>query len=176
MSIYDAGAATVGAAPRSSSGVGEVVMPGNIVDEIVTIDAGFRTLDTAIAKARTVGRVPAEFFGGWEIFRREWEAFRNAHRRWTDNLWYKSYQKALEYRGRLEEWRIKFEQLSGQKLAFPGPGKGGEPTEDGRGFPWRMLAYTAAGIGVLYGVSKLFSATAELKREVVPRRELEVAA
>ncbi len=177
MSVYDAGAGSLGMSSgyrrgaRAAAGMGgdaptagfaDVRMPGAIRDEILSIDRSFHAFAEIVA--RTQSKLPADFRTGWDAFAREWTAFANAHSSWLSNVWYASYQKALEYRERLVEWRKKFESITGVALNYPAvkPSPGPAQTP---GIPWRFLAVAGAVGGGLYLVSKLFTSAAELKRE-----------
>ncbi len=165
MSAYDAGlrahAAGLGA------GVVDVAMPGNIRDEIVTIGVAFRTLDAAI-QAQRAG-LPAEFVGGWAALLTEWTGFAKNHDSWLSNVWYKSYEKALEYRKRLEDWRQKFQQLGG-KVVTPSPGAA--PGGSSSGVNWKMILYVGAGIGAVWAATKFMGQAVETKREFVGSRTI----
>ncbi len=158
---YDAGlrGAALGA------GAVDVAMPGNIRDEIVTIGVAFSTLDKAIQAARA--SLPPDFVSGWAAFLKEWQGFANAHATWLSNVWYKSYEKALEYRKRLEDWRQKFIGLGG-KISTPSPGAA--PGGAGGGINWKLLLYVGAGVGAVWAATKFLGQTVELKREMVGAR------
>jgi hypothetical protein len=160
MSAYDAGlrGAAVGA------GVVDLVMPGNIRDEILTIGVAFSTLDKAIQAARA--SLPADFVPGWAAFFVEWQTFAKNHSSWLSNTWYKSYEKALEYRKRLEDWREKFIALGG-KVSTPSPGVSPGPPSASGGINWKTLLYVGAGIGAVYAATKFLGQAVEVKREIV---------
>lgn len=164
MSAYGAAcrAAAMGA------GVVDVAMPGNIRDEILTIGSSFKLLDAAIGKARA--GLPADFVSGWTAFFSEWTTFASAHASWLSNVWYKSYEKALEYRKRLEDWRQRFIDLGG-KVSTPSPGASAGPSSSG-GINWKMLLYLGAGIGAIYAATKFLGQAVEVKREIVGPRHL----
>jgi hypothetical protein len=180
VSFYAAGVAqSHGAGPRyrrfHGAGVGEntfgpfdVRMPGAIRDEILSIDRAFRSLANVISAARGQGALPANFLAGWDQFFAEWSAFRLNHESWLSNVWYASYQKALEYRERLDQFRQKVEQLTGAKLNFPAAKATPGPT-DKPGIPWRFLIISGVVIGGVYALSKVLGSAAELKREFPTR-------
>lgn len=167
MSLYGAGTEGLG-------GAVDIVMPANIRDEIETIANHFAQLDQEIARALTDGQVLPSFVESWNEFAKEWQRFATNHSSWLDNIWYKSYQKALEYRRRLDEWRAKFEATSGRRISFPSPGSAPAPSM-GNPFPsipWRYLAYAGGAIGLLYGASRLVNSGVAAKREIVGARPL----
>lgn len=166
MSAYDAGLR--GAC--GGAGVVDIAMPGNIRDEIVTIGVGFSTLDKSIQAARA--GLPADFVSGWAAFFVEWQTFAKNHATWLDNVWYKSYEKALEYRKRLEDWRQRFVALGG-KVNSPSPGAGAGPAPSG--INWKTLLYVGAGIGAVYAATKFLGQAVEVKREIVGSRTLGAA-
>ena len=167
MSAYDAGLRGAGL----GAGVVDVAMPGNIRDEIITIGVGFSTLDKAIQAARA--GLPADFVSGWAAFLAEWQTFAKNHATWLSNVWYKSYEKALEYRKRLEDWRQRFVALGG-KVNTPSPGAGAGPSSSG-GINWKTLLYVGAGIGALDAATKFLGQAVEVKREIVGSRTLGAA-
>jgi hypothetical protein len=159
---YAAGAASMGNAAV------DVKMPGNIRDEIVTVAVNVQALDKVIAAAASAGKLPSDFLAGWAAFKAEWAAFSSSHRMWLQNMWYASYEKTVEYRKRLEDWRKRFEQLTGSTVSYPSPGSTPEGlTGDGKGFPWRTLMWGGLVIGGLYGIAKVFGETRRLKRELI---------
>jgi hypothetical protein len=174
MNVYEAGNAALGAGRGAAATMGgagvDVAMPGSIRDEILSIAGSFRRLDAAI---RAAAVLPADFKSAWGSFRDEWSEFAARHGSWASNLWYKSYQKALEYRQALNDWRKRFEQLTGSSVTFPAPQDAPGPTMSspfsGR---WKTIAYVAGGIGVLWGVSKLLGGAVEAKREFFGARAL----
>lgn len=160
-----------GAACRAAAigaGVTDIQMPGNIRDEIVTIGTAFKLLDAAIQKARA--GLPADFVSGWAAFLAEWNTFASNHATWLSNVWYASYEKAKEYRSRLEDWRQKFIALGG-KISSPSPGAAPGPSSNG-GINWKMLLYVGAGIGAIYAATKFLGQAVEVKREIVGPRHL----
>lgn len=165
MSAY--GAACRAAAGMGGAGVVDVAMPGNIRDEILTIGTEFKILDASVLAARA--SLPPDFVTGWSAFRTEWETFARNHSSWLDNVWYKSYEKALEYRKRLEDWRQRFIGYGG-RISTPSPGAA--PGGSGPGINWKMLLYVAAGIGAVYAATKFLGQAVEVKREIVGSRTL----
>jgi hypothetical protein len=133
----------------------DIAMPGNIRDEVASIATAYATLDRAIqARATTID---PQFLAAWNAYNAEWRRFAQAHESWLDNLWYKSYQKALEYRSRLDGWRSQFEQLTGSKINVPGlgPAPGASMTNPLPGFPFRKVLWVGGGIAAIFGLSKL---------------------
>lgn len=168
--FYGMGAATVG---ESTFGPFDVRMPGAIRDEIVTIDKNFGAMNRMIVDQ--AAKLPADFNAGWRAIYSEWQTFQGNHSTWVSNVWYASYQKALEYRKRLDDWRLKFEQLVGTKINYPTPGPTAGPPAPAGGFPWKFVLYTGGGIAALWGISKVLASTTELKRELVGSRTLAVS-
>lgn len=169
VNLYEAGAASAAGhgatrpAGRGSVGGVAIVMPSAIKDEIVTVDKSFGVLAQLVAAARA--RLPPDFVVGWDAFRSEWVQFRDAHDSWLSRTWGMSYTKALEYRARLETWRQKFEQLTGQTINFPSPGAAAGPPDAG-GFPWSKVFWAAAIIGGLYAGAKFLGEARGVKRDI----------
>lgn len=176
MSVYSDGVGAIGGGYRRRAVYGDlgaaVVMPAAIQAEIQTVESGFAVLNRAIRAAQSRGQVTADFAAGWTLFYGDWQNFRSAHGRWVDNLWYASYEKTLEYRQRLDDWRKKFEEVTGKPLGFPTAGAAAGPRDD-KPMPWRTLLIIAAVGGGLYAVSKTLTAAAELKREFAPAHHVE---
>lgn len=165
MSVYAAGAATFGT--MGNAGV-DIKLPSHIRDEIVTVAKQVAALGKIIDDATARGKVPADFLTGWGAFKSEWEAFARNHESWASRAWYASYEKTVEYRKRLEGFRQRFEQVTGEKVAYPSPGATPEGMGDkGEGFPWRFVAYGGIAIGAAYGIAKLLGETRALKREFI---------
>lgn len=156
-----------GGAEPTPTPVVDVAMPSNISDEIATVASGVKTLDRVIEDRR--GRLPPQFMSAWGDFRDEWNAFAQNHDSWLSRTWYKSYQKTLEYRRRLEDWRAQLEQLSSPvNVPNLGPGQkaAGLPSE----IPWKPIGYGVLAIAGLYAVARVLQGGAELKREFHPRQ------
>lgn len=164
MSFYSAGVASAASSGKAAMGA-SVVMPSNIRDEILTTDGAYRELEKQIGAARARARLPADFLAGWDLLAHEWVTFRDAHESWLSRTWYASYEKTLEFRSKFADWRKAFEAATGQKIAAPAPGSSPGPADDGKGFPWRFVAYAAGAAGVLWGISKALSSTADVTRE-----------
>ncbi len=142
-------------------------MPSNISDEIATVASGVKTLDRVIEDRRD--KLPAQFVAGWRDFRGEWDAFAQNHDTWLSRTWYKSYQKTLEYRRRLEDWRGQLEKLS-SPVNVPNLGPGQTPAGIPSGIPWKPIGYGVLAIAGLYGLARVLQGGAELKREFHPRQ------
>jgi hypothetical protein len=161
MSHYLAGLSFLGAGATNAPIV-DIASPGNIRDEIATIAFQFKALDQQVQARRA--KLPADYLQGWALFLAEWQAFATNHASWTDNLFYKSYAKALEYRQRLEEWRAKLVELTGQAVNYPNAGPGQKPAAT-PSIPWKPIIYGAVAIGGLWALARLFGSASELKRE-----------
>jgi hypothetical protein len=165
------GAGDAGGADPSPTPVVDVVMPSGVKDEILSVATGIKSLDRAIELRKE--KLPAEFVANWQDFRQEWERFAADHDSWLSRTWYKSYQKTLEYRRRLDDWRQQLEQLAG---SIPSPNLGpGQKPAGLPSIPWKPIAYGALAIAGLYAVARVFSSGAELKREFPSHRQLEAA-
>lgn len=181
MSIYSAGAASAAGHGRTQPARGElgaIVMPSAIRDEILTVDAAFTTLAKLVDAKRSA--LPADFLTGWGVFLTEWIRFRDDHRSWLSRAWGMSYTKTLEYRARLEQFRQKFEQLTGSRINFPSPGASPEAVDPMKtGFPWNKVFWGAVIVGGLYAGAKFLGEARGLKRDIAGdgpvfrRRQLE---
>lgn len=150
----------------------DVVMPGNIRDEILSIGTSFATLAKAIDSVRP--KLPPDFLSGWDSYNAEWRTFSSNHASWADNLWYASYRKALEYRSGVDAWRKKFEALGG-RINAPSPGADRpdpDPVSSKSGVPWKALAYGGLAIAGLYALSRTLSGAADFKREMFTNHPL----
>jgi hypothetical protein len=119
--------------------------PGAIKSEMDTVDAGVKQLDSDIM-ASTVRQA---FKQSWRVFVGEWQKFYAGHQSWTSRLWHAAYEKTIEYRRRLEEWRQLFVREGGSAT-----GPSFAPPSSGGGIPWRPILIGAAGAivaGVLLG-------------------------
>jgi hypothetical protein len=156
MRFYDLGL-------EDDDDVGAVVdirMPADIKAEMDTVDASIAQLDTEI---RASG-VAAEWKTAWAGFAGEWRRFYGEHKSWSSRLWYAAYDKTLEYRKRLGEWRASFVAAGGQPVSpqLPTPS-----VEAGSHVPWLIVGGVLVGGGVLtylltrprhvYDVSELLS-------------------
>jgi len=119
-----------------------VLTPGAIFAEMKTVDAAIKQLDSDImaSKARDA------FKQAWRAFAVEWQAFFKSHSRWTDRLWGASYEKTLDYRKRVGEWRVAFEREGGQPSA-PGLAMPGAP--GGGGTSWKTALVAVGGLLVV---------------------------
>lgn len=155
MNVYQRGVAGLG------SDVVDVKMPAAIRDEILTIGRAFAALDADV-KARRL-KLPPQWIAAWYDFRDEWNRFAADHAHWYDNVWYASYEKALEYRQRLDAWRQQFVAQTGPTTA---PALSARPPEAGESIPWKTIAYGGLAVAGLYGLAKVLGGFSEAKREV----------
>jgi hypothetical protein len=141
-------------------GVGAVaVTPGEILDQMNTVDALARQLDVDIAAAP----VRPEFRAGWASFLAEWRRFYEEHKGFTGRIWNTVYSDTLAYRRRFEDWSAAFAreawQARGAVAAAPGAGAGpagaGAPSaaaDRGGAFPLSTVVWVAAGALLMGGL------------------------
>lgn len=116
-----------------------VVTPGAILAEMNTVDAAVKQLDSDVMASAARDA----FKKSWRGFVTEWQAFYKDHASWTDRLWGAPYEKTLDYRRRVGEWRTAFEreggQASGPQISVPG----GEREGPGS---WKAVLVLAGGL------------------------------
>lgn len=126
-----------------------IVTPGAMKDELETVQAGVRQLDADIMSSKTRDA----FKKAWQIFAGEWKRFYDSHQSLTSRLWHATYEKTIEYRKRLDEWRNALQregvQSTGPLLAVPQP-----PAPSGSSLKWwaiggLVVAGTVIGIKTL---------------------------
>lgn len=122
--------------------IADIRMPGDIKAEMDTVDASVKQLDTEIRTSSVV----AEFKTAWQGFLAEWRRFYDDHKAWSSRLWYAAYDKTLEYRRRLGEWRQAFVTAGGHPA---GPALPKPSVEQTSHFPWLIVGGAALGGGVL---------------------------
>jgi len=120
----------------------DIRMPGDIKAEMNTVDGAVKQLDLEIKASG----VPAEFKSAWAGFLGEWRKFYGEHQSWSSRLWYAAYDKTLEYRKRLGEWRTAFVAAGGRAV---GPGLPKPSVEQESHFPWMLVGGAIVGGGVL---------------------------
>lgn len=156
-----------------SMGPVDVRMPGAIRDEILSIGVAFKTLDREIQARRA--KLSPQWLAGWQDFRAAWERFAADHQSWLSNAWYASYQKAVEYRQRLDGWRKGLESATGQPIKIPT--LSAQPLDvpsSGGGINWKTVLYVGLGIGGAYAIAKVLQNATEAKREIIGPRTLVV--
>jgi hypothetical protein len=143
-------------------GVGAVaVTPGEILDQMNTVDALARQLDVDIAAAP----VRAEFKAGWAGFLAEWRKFYEEHKGFTGRIWNSVYNDTLAYRRRFEDWSAAYAREAWQSRGAgpagsagpPAPGSARPPAARGggdpdSGFPLSTVVWVAAGALLMGGL------------------------
>ncbi len=114
-----------------------VVTPGAMLAEMNTIDATVRQLDIEIMSSV----VNVEFKDAWRRFVAEWQVFHQNHEDWWDRTWGVIYDKVLDYRRRVEEWRGQFHRAGGHSVSPPLPAAPGGPP-----VAWNKLYWLAAAL------------------------------
>lgn len=165
MNAYQAGL-RVGLGGGTTFGPVDVQMPRAQQDEIASIAAAFKTLDREIQGRRA--QLQPAWVKGWDDFRDSWQTFAQGHSTWLSNVWYASYQKAIEYRQRLDDWRRRLEALTGPLSV---PTLSARPPEE-KPFPWRGVLYAGLAIGGAFAISSLLKRGTDAKREVFGDRTL----
>lgn len=141
MRLYDLGLEDDDDSELVGSGVIDIKMPKDILAEMQTVDATVKQLDGEI-QASTV---PAVFKLAWAGFLGEWRQFFAEHESWSSRLWYAAYEKTLEYRKRLGEWRAAFVQLGGKTIA---PELPSTDAAAARAVPWLIVGGLLIGGGL----------------------------
>jgi hypothetical protein len=81
------------------------------------------------------------FVSQWAEFTKEWSDFVARHEHWQDRMWGADYDKAIEMRDRVAQWRQRFIELGG-KPNSPDPDPPPKPTA----IPWKTILLVA-GLG-----------------------------
>ena len=146
-----------GPGPRNyGSGVINLIKPDQIRDEVAIVDGEVARLDLDVQRSAA----PA-FKVSWGAFRDEWATFHahNSDPGWLTGIG--TYDQTLEYRGRVADWRKKFEaEASGAPSVSSSPTDRGAPKVE-RPIPWTSIAIgagvltaAAAGVAVWIHVKK----------------------
>lgn len=106
--------------------------PGEVLDEMRTIDAMVSNLDRDVS----IASVPDNFKMQWAAFRDEWRSFFADNKNVISRAMNQTFAKTLEFRDRVEDWRKAF-VVEGGKVTTPSlptfnKARGGE-------FPWKTL-------------------------------------
>ncbi len=126
MSAWEAGAADL-------DEVGALVYtPGVIKAELEAVNTAAGQLDMDIKPAK----VRDEFKRAWKAFLDEWKAFYKNNSGYWSRLWGGVYQKAVEYRKRIEQWREAFEREGGRPT---GPSAVVPETPKAGSWKWALL-------------------------------------
>jgi hypothetical protein len=127
---------TAATGPDPETDVGAIVVtPGATLAEMRTVDAGVAQLDSDIRRSTTL---PATWVNAWGRFAAEWREFFDEHQWWTDRLWAGAYERTVNYRRRLADWRADFVRQGGKPS---GPGVDASESSPVRGLLW------VAGLG-----------------------------
>jgi hypothetical protein len=102
-----------------------IYTPGVIKAELEAVNTAAGQLDVDIKAAK----VRDEFKQAWQGFFTEWKAFYKSNSGLWSRLWGGLYEKANEYRRRVEQWRQSFEKEGGHSsspslVVPPAPGSG----------------------------------------------------
>jgi hypothetical protein len=114
-----------------------IYTPGVIKAELEAVNTAAGQLDVDIKAAK----VRDEFKRAWQAFLTEWKAFYKSNSGLWSRLWGGLYEKASEYRRRVEQWRKAFEQEGGRAsspslVVPPAPGSGS----------WKWVLLGAGGL------------------------------
>jgi hypothetical protein len=120
----------------------DIRMPGDIKAEMDTVDASIKQFDTEIRASTLV----VEFKSAWDGFLGEWKKFYGEHQAWSSRLWYAAYDKTLEYRKRLAEWRAAFVAAGGHPVS---PGLPRPSVDQDSHIPWVIFGGALIGGGLL---------------------------
>jgi hypothetical protein len=127
-----------------------VYTPSAIKAELDTVKAGADQLDRDI----TASKVRDEFKQAWRAFLNEWRAYYKDHEGYWSHMWFAVYEKAVEYRKRVDQWREAF-QTEGGRVSAPTLTP---PSDKGSG-TWKWVAL---------GAGALLVTGAVISRRVVP--------
>jgi len=120
-----------------------IFTPGAIRAEQDTVLALVQQLDTDIQGAK----VRPEFKRAWDVFREEYKRFYDESG-WWSRWWFVAYEKTLEYRRRIIQWRQAFEAEGGHAS---GPTPAASPgTTDSHLGTYLALAGGAFAVAVLW--------------------------
>lgn len=124
-----------------------IVTPGAIKDEIETVNAGVKQLDSDIMSSK----VRDAFKKAWRLFASEWQRFYASKQGWWARSWGSTWEKAVDYRKRVDEWRTAFQREGGQSTGptLNVPVKGG-----GGSFKWWAIGGLVVG-GAILGAKAL---------------------
>ena len=122
--LEEMGAWEAGAADLDDIGA-LIYTPGVIKAELEAVNTAAGQLDVDIKAAK----VRDEFKRAWQAFFNEWKAFYKNNVGLWSRLWGGLYEKASEYRRRVDQWRQAFEAEGGHAsspspVAPPAPGSG----------------------------------------------------
>ncbi len=118
------------------SGLVDVQSPGAIRSEQEAVDAEVDRLNYDIQTSSNTA-----FVGSWNSFREEWKQFFADGDSFFSRLFYSSYERTLEYRKRVNDWRAKFVDIGGHPT---GPGLGLKPDSN----PFSDLPSTVAKVAI----------------------------
>jgi hypothetical protein len=105
------------ASAQYASGLGAIVVtPGQMLDEMNAVDKAVDELAIRITQQFTGAGTNTLWVNAWTRWRQEWKQFYSDHQDWTARLFYGTYEKTLEYRSKLADWRTQFEQMQGQSV------------------------------------------------------------
>ena len=128
-----------------------IYTPGVIKAELEAVNTAANQLDVDIKAA---ANVRAEFKGAWRGFLTEWQGFYKNNSGLWSRLWGGVYEKAAEYRKRVEQWRQAMEREGGKpsspSVTVPEPATGG-------GWKWMLLGaggLVVTGVAISKAVSR----------------------
>jgi hypothetical protein len=139
-------------AERARNALVDFKMPGAIYDEMETVQGIVRQLDEDVRSSH----VRDEFKRAWSLFADEWRRFYEGHRGWWSRTWYAVYEKTIDFRKRVEQWRVAL-LAEGGHTSLPR-----DVVDDG------LKNYLLIGAGAL-GVGLIWWITARRRRVVEPQ-------
>ncbi len=113
--------------------------PGVIKAELEAVNTAATQLDVDIKAAK----VRDEFKNAWRGFFAEWQSFYKANSGLWSRLWGSVFEKAAEYRKRVEQWRQALEREGGRSSA-----PSAIVPEDSGGGGWKWILLGAGGLVV----------------------------
>lgn len=147
------------------------VVPEKTKNELLTVAHMVNLVTAEIAI--NADKVAPELAREWAHFRREWQAFAKNKDNWRERMWYANFQKASEYRQRIEEFRRRLARSIGRMVAWPTGPRGAKPLPGKReadkkkeGVNWKWVLYVGIGIVGVYAVSEVMSSSKDLHKEV----------
>lgn len=131
------------------AGMGAVVeSPSAILAEMQSVGTQVHSLNAEVQANKT--RLPDDFLRGWNAFFNEYLAFYGENEGLLARMWISVYDKTLEYRKQVNDWRAKFESLVGKKLNTP---RATDEPPDGSGIKLPDLSTVVTGVALAVGAA-----------------------
>jgi len=132
------------------AGMGDIGIqsPSAILAEMQAVGTQVHSLNAEVQANKA--KLPDDFLRGWNAFFNEYLTFYGQNEGLLARMWISVYDKTLEYRKQVNDWRDRFEKLVGKKLTTP---RATDEPPGGSGIKLPELGTIVTGLAVAVGAA-----------------------